>query len=95
MANKGKGDFEGEEITIIFNRDILINESEAIDNCSKSSGIISNETVVEQHPWTTDVEAELARLKKEKEEAMADYMGAFPNNPQGGSSSQNGDQDGD
>lgn len=95
LANKGKGDFEGEEITIIFNRDILINESEAIDNCSKSSGIISNETVVEQHPWTTDVEAELARLKKEKEEAMADYMGAFPNNPQGGSSSQNGDQDGD
>lgn len=95
LANKGKGDFEGEEITVIFNRDILINESEAIDNCSKSSGIISNETIVEQHPWTKNAEAELERLKKEKEEAMADYMRAFPNNPQGGSSNQNGDQGGD
>ena len=95
LANKGKGDFETEEITVIFNRDILINESEAIENCSKSSGIISNETIVEQHPWTKDAEAELERLKKEKEEAMADYMGAFPNNPQGGGSSpNNGDQGG-
>ena len=81
--------------SVIFNRDILINESEAIENCSKSSGIISNETIVEQHPWTKDAEAELERLKKEKEEAMADYMGAFPNNPQGGGSSpNNGDQGG-
>ena len=36
LANKGKGDFETEEITVIFNRDILINESEAIENCSIS-----------------------------------------------------------
>jgi hypothetical protein len=58
----------------------LINESEAIDNCSKSVGILSDETIVEQHPWTNDVELELARLKKEKEEAMEqaqEYSGAF------------------
>lgn len=79
LANRGQGDFEGEDITVIFNRDILINESEAIDNCAKSSGIISNETIVEQHPWTKDAEAELARLKKEKEEAIENYKGAFPN----------------
>lgn len=79
LANKGKGDFENEDVTVIFNRDILINESEAIENCAKSAGIISNETIVEQHPWTKDAEAELERLKREQEEAMADYMGAFPN----------------
>ena len=42
--------------------------------------ILSNETIVEQHPWVTDVEAEMARLQKEKEEAMAqaqEYAGAF------------------
>ena len=80
FSNRGKGDFDGEDIQITFDRDILINESEAIDNCSKSVGILSDETIVEQHPWTNDVELELARLKKEKEEAMEqaqEYSGAF------------------
>lgn len=80
FSNRGMGDFDGEDIQITFDRDILINESEAIENCSKSVGILSNETIVEQHPWVTDVEAEMARLQKEKEEAMAqaqEYAGAF------------------
>ena len=80
FSNRGLGDFETEEIQIIFDRDILINESEAIENCSKSVGILSDETIVEQHPWTKDVEMELVRLKKEKEEAMEqaqEYSGAF------------------
>ena len=82
FANTGRGDYDGEEVTIVFNRDMLINESEAIDNCSKSVGILSNETIVAQHPWTTDVDLELERLQKEKEEAMAqaqEYAGAFDN----------------
>ncbi|MCM1296509.1 MAG: phage portal protein [Muribaculaceae bacterium] len=70
LTNSGKGAFEG-EITVIFNRDILINESEAIDNCAKSAGIISDETIVAQHPWIDDPATELERLKKQKEEAEA------------------------
>lgn len=82
LHNTGAGDFE-DEVNIVFNRDILINETEAITNCSNSSGIISQETIVEQHPWVKDAKTELERLKKEKEEAVQDYMGAFPNqNPQ-------------
>ena len=80
FSNRGKGGFDGEDIQITFDRDILINESEAIDNCSKSVGILSTETIVEQHPWVTDVEVELARLRKEKDEAMEqaqEYAGAF------------------
>lgn len=80
FSNRGLGDYEGAELQIVFNRDILINETESIENCSKSVGILSNETIVEQHPWVTDVEAEMARLQKEKEEAMAqaqEYAGAF------------------
>lgn len=80
FANTGRGDFEEEEITIVFNRDMPVNESEAIENCGKSVGILSNETIVAQHPWTTDVEVELARLRKEKDEAMEqaqEYAGAF------------------
>ena len=83
FINSKKGDYTTEEVNIVFNRDILINESESIDNCGKSMGILSTETIVEQHPWTTDVETELARLKKEQEEAMMEqYGGAFdPANP--------------
>jgi len=66
LANSGEGDFEYEDVTVIFNRDILIDESESIDNCQKSVGILSKETIVSQHPWTSDVEKELERLKEEE-----------------------------
>lgn len=73
LSQTHKGNFENEEVNIIFNRDILINESEAIDNCAKSSGILSDETIVAQHPWVDDVQAELKKLKKQKEENIETY----------------------
>jgi SPP1 family phage portal protein len=82
LTNTGQGDFANEIVNIIFNRDILINESESIDNCSKSVGIISNETIVSQHPWTSDVKQELKRLEDEKakaQEEMDQYKNAFGN----------------
>lgn len=94
FANTGRGEYS-DEVTIVFNRDILINETEAIENCSKSVGILSNETIVAQHPWTLDADTELERIQKEKEEAMAqaqEYAGAF-GNPQGGDSG--GDEGGE
>lgn len=83
LANAGIGDFTNEEIEIIFNRDMMMNESEVIDNCAKSVGILSNETVIGQHPWITDVDKELQRVKDEKQEVMDDYAGAFLT-PEGG-----------
>lgn len=80
FVNTGQGDFTGETVNVIFNRDILINESESIDNCSKSVGILSNETIVSQHPWTSDVKLELKRLEDEKakaQEEMDEYRKAF------------------
>lgn len=76
LASIGEGDYSGEEISVIFNRDILINESEAIDNCIKSIGIISDETITAMHPWADDPAAELERLKKQKEEDDP-YRAAF------------------
>ncbi|MDL2301319.1 phage portal protein [Lachnospiraceae bacterium OttesenSCG-928-D06] len=77
LANTGCGDFENEDVTIIFNRDILINESEAIANCQASVGILSNETIIGQHPWVDDPQLELQRLdeekKKQQEEMVAQY----------------------
>ena len=77
FANMGMGDFEGEEVDIIFNRDILISEGEVIDNCQKSVGVLSDETIIANHPWVDDPQAELERLKKQKEENMDQYGLAF------------------
>lgn len=69
LSESGQG-VSDDKIDLIFNRDIEINESEVIENCSKSLGIISSETVVTQHPWTKDKEQELERIRKEKEENL-------------------------
>lgn len=66
LAQIGKGSFDGVDACVIFDRDILINESEAIDNCDKSTGILSRETVVKMHPWVDDPGKELARLDQSK-----------------------------
>lgn len=86
LANTGKGSYEGTEVTVIFDRDVLINETEAINNCKASVGILSNKTIVKMHPWVTDPEEELKRLKAEQEEAAAadPYRAAFENNRDGG-----------
>ena len=73
LANTGKGDFDEEKVDVIFNRDILINETEAIENCSKSVGILSDETIIGQHPWIDDPKKELERLKKQREEEQAEF----------------------
>ena len=96
LANTGQGDFEGEDVDIIFNRDILLSESEAIDNVAKSVGILSEETVVSMHPWVDDPQAELDRIHQEKEENMEQYGLAFnPAVPGQEDDQQNKEGDGD
>ena len=85
FANMGMGDFEGEEVDIIFNRDILISEGEVIENVTKSVDL-SLETRLAQHPWVDDVQAEMERIKKEREEAMEEFDPSF--NPATGQSNQ-------
>lgn len=79
LANAGRGNFEAQQVKIIFDRDVLINETEAIDNCKASVGILSNETIVKNHPWVSNPEEELARIKAQREEEAADdpYRAAF------------------
>ena len=80
LANSGNGNFFGAEVDVIFDRDILVNESEVIENCGKSKGIISDETLVKMHPWVRDPEQELERIRREKEQAAEEidaYRAAF------------------
>ena len=86
LANTGKGDFENEDVTVIFNRDILINESEAIANCRDSVGLLSDETIVGQHPWIDDPQKELERIEKQrqKEQAQMQDYEPFEESPHSG-----------
>ncbi|MDR1692266.1 MAG: phage portal protein [Oscillospiraceae bacterium] len=67
LANSGKGAFDVADVKVIFDRDILVNESETIDNGVKSAGILSRETIVKQHPWVSDPAEEIKRIQKEEQ----------------------------
>lgn len=53
------------EIKIVFNRDIAVNQSQAIIDCANSKGLISNRTIIANHPWVEDVDAEIDQIEKE------------------------------
>jgi SPP1 family phage portal protein len=60
-----KGTTSDREISIVFNRDIDINESQAITDCQNSKGVISDRTIIANHPWVENVEEEIGQIEKE------------------------------
>lgn len=84
LFNSGLGNFENEKVDIIFNKDIVVNESQSIENCAKSVGIISDETIISMHPWVKDPKKELEKIKAQKEQELQDYQGAFVKKGPGG-----------
>ena len=67
------------DVEFIFNRMTPVNEGEVINNCKASIGILSNETIVANHPWTVNTAEELERLQQERlqmmqEMALQDYI---------------------
>jgi SPP1 family phage portal protein len=73
LANIGLGDYSKIPATITFNRDIMMNREEAIDNCKNSVGIVSTKTILANHPFVTDVDDELKELAAEKQQNMDNF----------------------
>ena len=65
----GQGDFEKTEVELVFNRDMAVNESEQIQNCTNSRGTISDKTIIAHHPYVSDVEEEMELLEEQKRAA--------------------------
>lgn len=80
LCNTNQGDFTEEKVDIIFNRDMLMNEGEIITNLTNSIGILSNETIVANHPWVSDVASELDRLADQKATEISEYDNLFATN---------------
>jgi SPP1 family phage portal protein len=51
---------------ITFNRIQVFNETEQIDNVVKSSGLISERTLLANHPWVSNVDGELKLMEEDK-----------------------------
>ena len=62
-----------EDFDIVFNMDLPVNETDIINNARTSDGLISKRTILQNHPWVTDVDEELAQLDSEKKAAMAEF----------------------
>lgn len=84
LLNIGMGDFTNEEVDVIFNRDMMVNESQIIADINASSVILSKRTCVAQHPYVTDVDAEMEQIKSEQEEAMEQFGDALVQKPEDG-----------
>ena len=70
MQLKGLGDFTAETFDIVFNTDMPVNETDVINNAKASQGLVSKQTILENHPWVTDVEEETKRQDDEAQKAM-------------------------
>jgi len=95
LANSGVGDFADEPVEFVFNRDIVINETDSINNAKSSVGVISDETIVANHPWTTDTKSELDRIAKQKQQAFEEAqayggLGGNKDDPTAGSGAGTG-----
>lgn len=88
IISKSGKDYTKVKYDIVFNTDVIINESETVLNCMNSVGLVSGRTIAANHPWTLDADKEMKALKEETEqtyELEAEY-GSTPNSGAGGSS---------
>lgn len=58
-----------DKINITFARDLPLNEAEIIENCNKSRGLISDDTIRANHPWVSNSKTEKEKLEKEQKES--------------------------
>ena len=74
-----------ENIIQTWTRTAIRNDSELVDMCSKSKGVISNKTIIKNHPFVDDPEEEEKHLNKEQEEHNIYGYEDFNNEPTNGS----------
>lgn len=72
MKLKGEGEHDP-DIDIIWNTDHIINELQTVQILAASKGLISDSTIIENHPYVTDPEAEKQRIAEEMAADNAEY----------------------
>lgn len=84
LIARGKGDYTSVKYSVIFNTDMIINETETIQNCFTSQGLISGRTIAANHPWTLNAEKEMKEMLEEQGDILDlenEYGNKTPTNP--------------
>lgn len=68
LSESNQGVYKDIKVELIFNKNIKVNETETIANCVSSKGVISNKTIMANHPWVQDPVLEQKQMDEEKEE---------------------------
>lgn len=63
-------DYSDVNYTVVFNVSVILNQSEVINNVLQSKGIVSDKTLLANHPWVIDVDNELEQIEEDTERAM-------------------------
>ena len=63
-----------EKVDFIFNKDMLQDESQIIDNVMKMVGFVSDETLLAELPFIENANEELEKVKKQKDEELDEYQ---------------------
>ncbi|WP_236913326.1 phage portal protein [Clostridium sp. Cult1] len=62
-----KKDYDSTTIQVTFRKTMITNDKEDVEIARDSKGIISDETIIANHPWVEDVAVEKERLEKQEE----------------------------
>ncbi|WP_217697236.1 phage portal protein [Virgibacillus siamensis] len=80
IAENVKADYQ--DYTWTFNKSIITNEAEIIKNLGLSQSMLSDETILTNHPYVDDVQAELDKRKAQQDEYMQNMPGVEVNEPE-------------
>ena len=66
-------DIEINNINQTWNRTAITNDSDLAAMAKDSVGIVSNKTIIKNHPFVEDLEEELEQIRKEKKESIKEF----------------------
>lgn len=66
--------FDYNDVYFVFNKSMLFNESEIIHSLVQSKDLISDKTIIENHPYVNDIEIELQRVEEQKANELNNTM---------------------
>lgn len=65
LSISGKGQFDYKAVDFTFRNTMMVNELENTTIAQQSKGIISDKTILANHPWVSDLEQELEYLEEQ------------------------------
>lgn len=69
LSSKGiEADDSGSDF--IFNTDVILNETETINNLAVSKDMISEKTLLQNHPWVKNVDEEIREVEQDRQKQM-------------------------